>query len=470
MLQWGLNSYQIDRLNELRNDPTLKEFPYKKSLNVSWKEGIPANIMLVVMDYYLVPLALFLGGTAKDIGFLVAIPQLLGSLSQLIASFVVRKCGSRLLFIIIGSLVQVACLVPMALLAIVPVEGKIQWLILLAAIFRIFTSLIGTVWGSLMSEYLPPEWRGRYMGWRSQIVGIAGVAGIAVAGLWLSWMTESHLQIGFFGLFIAIAVCRLLSAYLFTQMSDIRHEEKPENHFTFLDFIKQFRESNFVKFALYVSGITFATQLAAPYFSIYMLKDLNLGYANYMVIHMAAVVSMLISFPVWGKHADHVGNASILKTTSFLIPIIPLLWIVSGNVYYLIAVELVAGFIWGGFNIASANFVFDAVTPGKRVRCLGYLNLFNGAAVCLGAVVGGFLLDYLPPLFGKPLITLFLISGLLRFAAHFLLSGGFREVRHTGQTASSAGVFFSVLGIRTLAGLNREFNFFLFAKKPKIIE
>ena len=439
----------------------------RKSLDISWKEGIFGNIMLVMMDYYLIPLALFLGASTKEIGFVVAVPHLVGSISQLVAARIVKKMGSRLSFIIKGALIQAACLLPLGLLFFIPFSAKIQILIVLAAIFRTLANLIGTAWGSLVSEYLPPSHRGHYFGWRSQVTGIAGILALAVAGVALSIAKRHALEYGFLILFITTALCRFICAYMFRYMTDLPHEEKETDYFTFIDFIKRFRESNFVKYVLYVASISFATQLAAPYFSVYMLENLHFDYIRYISIHLTAITAGLVGFPIWGKHADHVGNAKVLKTTSFLVPIIPFLWLASSNFYYLILVEAFAGFVWGGFNLATANFVFDAASPSKRIRCLGYFNLLNGIAIFFGASLGGFLSDKLPPLFGFRLMSLFVLSGILRFAAHFLLSGGFREVRAEVKPVSSLNLFFSVLGMRPLVGLNREFHVMPFFSKSK---
>ena len=120
------------------------------------------------------------------------------------------------------------------------------------------------------------------------------------------------------------------------------------------------------------------------------------------------------------------------------------------------AVEMFSGFVWGGFNLCAANYIYDAVSPAKRVRCLGYFSLINGTALCAGASLGGFLAERLPPLWGFPLLTLFLLSSLIRFAAHFLLSRHFREVRASAKPVSSTQLFFSVTGIRPIEGLERE--------------
>lgn len=440
---------------------------HAKSLDISWKEGIPAAFMIAVTDYYLIPLALFWGANPMEVGLLVAIPQLLGAFAQLVAVRAVRLIGTRLGFLVKTAAAQAATLAPVALLSLLEVPGRVAILIVLVTAFRVLGNLIGTVWGSLASDYLQPEKRGLYFGWRNQITGAAGVLGVIFGGLLLYAFRSVSEKSGFAILFLLTSLARFLSAGMMNHMEDLPVEDKPESHFSFYRFIARFRQSNFVKFVFYVGAITFATNLSAPYFNVYMLRDLNLNYFQYMLIHLSAVAGSVVSFPVWGRHADHFGNAKILKVSSLLIPLVPLLWLLPPSVPLLVLVEIYAGFVWGGFNLCSLNFIYDAVTPDKRVRCLGYFNLINGVAVFAGATLGGLVADRLPPLMGYRLFSLFLISGLLRIACHFLLSGKFREVRTTAKAVSGRKLLASVVGIRPLfVSGTRNWNIFMFFKKP----
>ncbi len=429
----------------------------KDSLRLSWKEGIPAAIMQGIMDYYLIPFALVLKASELEIGLLVAIPNIVASISQLTAVQVVSRSGSRLRFLVWASAAQAVLLTPLIVLTFTGQRWAIWALVGLAVVFRILASLIATVWGSLVSDYLPANKRGHYFGWRSQVTGFAGVGGIALAGLIL-FLLKQNVSAGFMIIFVLNASCRFVSAFLMAKMTDLPLEVKKESHFTFLMFLKRFKESNFVKFVLFVSAITFTTNLSAPYFSVWLLRDLKFNYIAFMCVHMAAVVAMLISFPIWGRHADVVGNAKILKTTSLLIPLVPLSWLISGNFFYLVAVELFAGFVWGGFNLCATNFIYDAVVPDKRVRCLSYFNLINGLALSLGALLGGFLAERLPPILGSTVLSLALLSGVTRVFAHCIFSDNFKEVRSQTQSISSLKLFYSVLGVSPVVGRANDFD------------
>lgn len=444
--------------------------PIKRSLSISWQEGIPASVMLGILDYYLVPFGLFLGATTRGIGFLVALPQLLASAAQLAAVELIRRVGSRLRFVVWTAAAQATVLVPMAALALAAFPSRaaaaeggrttafwpVAALIVLAVLFRVLNNLIGTAWGSLTSEYLPAEKRGSYFGWRSQVVGIASLIGVVVGGLLLDRLQKSSLALGFFLVFLLAALMRFISAGLLAQMADLPWSRMAGSDFTLMMFLRRFRKSNFVKFVLYAAALVFATNLAAPFFNVYMLRDLGWDYLTYMGMNLGVVLAGLLAFPIWGRHADVVGNVRILKMIGWLVPFFPLLWLVSPNPWYLIGVQLAAGFVWGGFTLCSTNFVYDAVTPEKRVRCLSYFNLFQGLAIFLGALIGGSIADHLPPIKGHSLLTLFLISGLLRVVVQLTLSGWFREVRVGARSVSSRQLFFSVVGIRPVVGQETE--------------
>lgn len=439
----------------------------KRSLDVCWKEGVAAQLMIGVFDYFLIPFALFLGAGTQEIGALIAVPNLLSCLAQLTAVRAVRWAGSRRNTLIFGIGLQALFLLPIPLLAFLPVPGKISALIVLVAVFRVIGSLIGPAWGSLVSDYLPEGQRGQYLGWRSRVVALSGIAGLVAWGGLLSAMKGKQAAAGFVCLFAAAAGFRFVSFHFITKMVDVPMKESREGEFTLWMFLRRFRESNFVKFIGYVSGVTFATQLVAPLLSVHMLNNLHFNYAAYTAVCLAAVISGLVSFPVWGRHIDRVGTASILKIGSLLLPIVPIFWVFARRPWHLIVAQVISGFIWSGFDLAATNFIYDAVSAPKRVRCLAYYNLINGAAGCAGAAAGGFLAGVLPPLLGYSMCTLFLISGVCRLAAHFFLSRHFSEVRASIEKASSIDLFLSVAGLRPLAGRNTELEVFPPLRPPR---
>ena len=87
---------------------------------------------------------------------------------------------------------------------------------------------------------------------------------------------------------------------------------------------------------------------------------------------------MLVSLPAWGRHTDKAGCVQVIRLTSILLPVIPMLWLVSANKIYLGVIQAFSGFAWGGSTWRSRILFMTRSPEEKRVRCVSYYNLING--------------------------------------------------------------------------------------------
>jgi MFS family permease len=192
----------------------------------------------------------------------------------------------------------------------------------------------------------------------------------------------------------------------------------------------------------------------------YMLKELEFSYREYMFVVAAVVLAQFSVMRAWGSLSDQFGNRQILKVCGFLVSANPFLWLVSSNIGWVIFIQLYSGIFWAGFNLAAANFVFDAVTSPKRARCFAYQSIINGVLVFLGSALGGCIATRLPDGSGKslavfvdasPFLILFVISGLLRLMTMVVLLPTFAEVRRV-QKIRSHQLLIRVTSLRPLWG------------------
>jgi len=220
-------------------------------------------------------------------------------------------------------------------------------------------------------------------------------------------------------------------------------------------FFRRIKESNFAKFVLFVAVFNFCVFMASPFFAVFMLRELQFSYLKYTVITVTATLTIYLLMGRWGRHADEVGNLKVLRMTAPIIGILPFLWVVNHHPLWLLLVQVTSGFAWAGFNLCASNFIYDAVTPEKRTRCIAYFNVMNGLALCGGGLLGGYLIDILPPFNGYRILMLFMISSILRLAVALAIPRKLKEVRSV-QHISSNKLFFSMIGIKPILGNNRE--------------
>lgn len=426
----------------------------KKSLRVSTYDGICASVMIGFTQDYFIPFLLVLGGTAKQVALLTALPNFFASIIQIkTADFAVRLKSRKKVFLIFVFL-QTLTILPMAFIAFLN-SSQIVLYITAVVCFTICGAFSLPAWSSLMADYIEHDKRGAYFGWRNKITGFVMMGAAFVAGCVLHGMKNVNVFFGFGVIFIFAFIFRLISWYFLMQMYELPVESKKESYFSFFDFISRLKTSNFAKFVMFGSMMTFSVNIAAPYFSVFMLRDLKFSYLLYTVVTVSATLTIYALINRWGRHADHIGNLKVIKFTAPCIAIVPLLWIFNRHPLFLIVTQICSGFAWAGFNIATNNFIYDAVSPEKRTRCIAYFNMFNGLALCFGALVGGFLLQYLPPLCGYKLLTLFLISSLLRIIVSLVIPQKLKEVRPV-KHVDHDDLFLSVIGFKPLPVITKS--------------
>lgn len=423
-----------------------EESKKRESLRYSIRDGVFVSLMNGFTLDYFTPFLILLGGTIKHVGVLSALPNLFASFIQLKSPGMSDALSSRKKVIVLCILFQALMLPPMLLSWFL--EWKVGVFIAAVTLFTAAGALLMPAWGSLMADLVKEEKRGEYFGWRSRVLGITGVLATFTAGFILHRAEKTSVLMGFAVIFALAFVFRLVSWRYMSKMHEPEFVRKKEDYFTLREFVARYRTSNFVRFVAFVSLLKFTVYIASPFFAVLMLKDLGFGYMAFTMVTLAATLSAIASLGRWGRHADRVGNLKVARSTSMLVALIPLFWLINQNPVYLFFVQLFSGFAWAGFNLSASNFVFDAVSPGKRTRCIAYFNFFSGVAMSLGALAGGWLAMVLPAGFlASSAMNLVLISAILRLVMAWLLPFRLTEVREVEKVRTHQ-LFLSMLRLK----------------------
>jgi len=408
----------------------------RKSLKFSVLDGAAYAAMFGLVQNYITPLALELKATTSQVGLLASMPQLIVGFSQLAAPHLSEQAGSRKGLILPMVFMHAFMYIPILLIPFVISCNQVWWLIAFVTVSTAFGAIANPAWGSLMADLVPIRLRGRYFSFRGRIAGFITLVFSFTAGGILQLLTDTPF-IGYAILLAGAAAFRWLSLYFLSRMYEPQPVENGENDRSVFHMVSHVGASNLGRFTVYVALISFAANLASPFFSVYMLRDLSFSYLTYTIIISSASISSLVFVTFWGRRADIAGNMKVIKVTSVLLPIVPLLWLVSNNVYYLFFAEVVSGFAWSGFNLAAVNFVYDASEAQNRTKHIAVFNTITCLATFLGATIGGFMAPHLPALLGYQLRTLFTISGVCRGIIVILMLRMLAEVRHVPSISLS---------------------------------
>jgi MFS family permease len=410
----------------------------KKSLHYSVIEGGAASVMGGFGDSKISFFAIFLNASNPLIAFLAAIPPIIGTLTQLISVKILDRSGNRKSLIIPGVIINMLMWLPIFLLPFLfPSAGPVL-LIIAVVISTGAVNFSIPAWNSLMGDLTEPNTRGRYFAKRNIFAMSFSWISLFVAFVILDLFKPVNEWIGFGIIFAVAFISRGVSAYYLNKMSEPAYVTKKDDYFTFRDFLRRSPKSNFARFVFYVALITLAVNISGPFFAVYMIRDLKLSYTQIAIIDTGNIIIQIMMMRYWGRVCDRYGNRRVLVFTGWLISFVPILWLLSPDFYAIIGYQIFAGLVWSGFNLAVGNFIFDAVSPPKRARCVAYFTLISAIGLFFGSLFGGWISLYLPDhlfIFGwhitlaSSLLVLFLISGLLRLLISSIFLTHIKEVR-----------------------------------------
>ncbi|MBN2374001.1 MFS transporter [bacterium] len=373
--------------------------------------------------------AVFLEANNIYLGLLASLPHTLGSLFQIYSSRLLKLLKSRKRFICIFALLQGLTYIPIILVFFWG-SLRIISLLLLVCLYWIFGMILGPAWNSWMGDLVDENVRGTYFGHRNKIAGFVAFFTFVVGGYILQSFSngKERQYIGFMIIFILALISRMLSFFFLTKKYEPMYDIFKEFKIHFMDFLRQERFKNYRFFIFYLSLMNFAVYIAGPFFTPYMLYDLRLDYKTFTIINASSLIIKFLAMPVWGELMDKYGTRKILVLSGLLLPLIPLLWIFSSSVRYLVLIQIYNGFVWAGFEIASFSFLFDITLPHQRVSHVIYYNVLNGIAILIGGILGGVLVKY-NTLFASKYFFVFIISFLTRFSVSLYFLPKLREVR-----------------------------------------
>lgn len=426
----------------------------ESSLKAQFVEGSLSAVAGGFTGQYLTPYAIALGATNQQLALLSAIPNTFYALIHLFTPRIAMLMGSRVRAITLFIIGHGAAVATAAGVTLLPPAVRVGTLIAITAAEVVFFGLASPIWASLMSDTVDRAEYGRFFGRRNRIFGFISFVSAGAAGLILSVM---HGTLAAFALLFAVAgIARIVGGLFILRMDDLPLEQREEQQFSYIAFIRRIGSSNFARFVLSVALFNLCLNLASPFYHAYLLNELKFSYLWYMLTVSLATVAGLLSLPVWGRLADRYGNAGVLKLNMALLAAVALLWTLWRHHAWAMFMSALAAYVSGGFGLVTMNFIYDATSPGVRTRCISYFHLTNALFAAAGAALGGKVIGTIPPIVkNSAYLTIFLCSGVIAAFAVLVGSRLFREVR-AAEPIDRIALISQVFGIADIVAFGRR--------------
>ncbi|MBM3934970.1 MAG: MFS transporter [SAR202 cluster bacterium] len=385
----------------------------KRGARIMFIEVIPGAITLAVFQNLLAPFAVWLGASTFQMGVYSGAVELTCASAQLRAAHFVKWCGGRkrmlMTIILLGAL-------PFLLLAAVPwlpAEYRVWTMIALSALGVALFLLGDGPWGSWISDMVPAFRRGKYLGMRGSLATLVAV-GVGVGAAFSLDILGDAAVWGFVMAFVVATAARLISAAMFTQVVDPRPGMRLKPAVSLYGQFAKMGQSVLGRYNLFILIFHIGMGSSVPFIAVYMLRDLEVSYTVFVGLGVIMNIAVMAAMPLFGRIADRKGNLHVLWLSTPGMATWPLVFLVSGNIWFLLVMFIQVGIFTAAWNLATFNFVLEQSDLEERPAALGSFRAMASLGTFIGAVGGGIIASRLPEIFEFQVLTLLLIAGLFR--------------------------------------------------------
>ena len=364
----------------------------RRDLRAMLGDGVSFSVMLGVGESYLPAFALALGYGDVTAGLVATIPMLAGALLQLASPAAVGMLDSHRRWIVLCAALQALCFAPLVVSAL----AHQMDLVLLFAVASLYWGLgmsTGPAWTTWASSLVPQRLRPAFFANRARASQLALVLALVGGGMILQLGKGQGVEFEAYALIFTLALAaRGVSASFLSSQREPRTLEVGDTSISPAVIRKHVRTGGHGRLLLFLLTFQAGVMVASPYFTPYMLAELELSYLQYTVLSATAFGSRVLALPFLGRYVRRVGTKRVLWRAGLAISTFPILWLITDHFAWLLFLQVISGVGWAAFELASLLSFFERIPPQGQTSVLTLYNLANATAVVTGSAIGGLLL------------------------------------------------------------------------------
>jgi Major Facilitator Superfamily len=418
-----------------RHSDTDHALSLTSSLRLSLRDAACYSMMVGLGEAYLAAFVLALGFSAVSAGLITTVPVVVGASIQLSFLWIYNYISSYRDWVVKCAIAQALTLIGLASLPLWA-PHHLHLIYIMAAIYWACSFSAGPAWNAWMGQLVPERLRVRFFTERTRRSQIFTFVGLCTAGFCLQIAEKNNLAvICFSALLFSAGLARLLSAYFVSQQNEVPKDNHLKIMSTNTRFLHRLKEPKVFAIFAYLFCLQLAVYTAAPYFSPYMLKNLNFSYLEYMILTSTTFLSRILFYPVIQKLVNRHGPLKMVWAGTLTLAFSPLLWTLSTNYFYIMSLQVLSGIGWGMQEIGVFLLLLDRFQTKERSSILSLSNFLNSLGMLLGSLLGSRIIN----LHGEATTTYFMLF-----------------------TISTVGRFIATLAIPLLDDVPKERRFSLF--------
>ncbi len=354
----------------------------------SYWDAAGFSLMVGLGESYLGACVIALGFDGVTTGLFLSVPVMVGGSLQLASMRGLRAAGTYKKWVVGAVVAQALALLIFAGAALgwkVGVLGAFA----ASAVYWGAGMSAGPAWNLWIERLVRPEVRVRFFARRIRIYQAGLLASFLASGWFLSVAKERGWVLGAFAAMFGVAsLARLFSACCLWSQDDLAIERKIST-VGWREIVDELKDAGHGRFILVMLGMQATVQIAGPYYTPFMLRELAMPYEDYALIVAIAIMARIVSLPFVERLVHRYGAGRVLFWGAFGIAPQAAAWAFSQDMIFLACVQVVSGVVWGAYEMACTILVIERLDRRVRGEVLGWYNFSQSVVVALSGTLGG---------------------------------------------------------------------------------
>lgn len=376
---------------------------------MTWEGVTSIALYSVTTSGLLAAFALALGANSFQIGILAAIPFIMQPI-QIPSILLVERLRLRKAIAVLSWYPAQAMWILIALIPVfvgIPSGAAVALLLTFTAVRGALTAVCNSAWFSWVKDLVPQHILGRFHSKRLAWATVASIVfGLSGAFFVQWWSGRASDEAEIWGYTIV-----LLLGAVFLGMSDPTFmAQMPERTMEPLSGARPslrkmlatpFRDRNFRQLINFMFFWGFASNLAIPFFAVYMLEVLEFPILAVIALATLSQLFNVAFFSIWGLFADKFGSKVVLSLSTSLYLLVIGGWVfVTMPDRYILTIPLVvllhvfAGIASAGVSLTMTTLGYKLAPQGQSTPYLAGLSLATSLGAGISPLIGGWLADF----------------------------------------------------------------------------
>ncbi|MES2889428.1 MAG: MFS transporter [Pseudomonadota bacterium] len=350
----------------------------------------------------LVAFALTLGAGPLTIGFLAAIP-LIAQAAQLPGIVLVERLRQRKKIGVIALTIARGLILAMALLPFLPNPAwQLPLLIAIQLVVSALGSLGACAINSWFHQLLPPQGLGSFFAKRLLVATALACIGTLGAGMLVDNVPPDRALQAYALAFAGAGVAGFLSSAYLTRTPEPWMQKAGPRVSLWSKLKVPFHDPNFRHVLTLMGGWNLATNVAAPFLTVYLIQQLGYGLGTVTLLWVTSQTASAVTLYLWGRLSDRLSNKAILAVALpvYFVCTLGLVFTRVGAPYdlqlpLLYLVHLMMGAASGGIGLATGNLGLKLAPQGQGTAYLAAIGLVCALAGGLAPLAAGLVAHWL---------------------------------------------------------------------------